>query len=135
MPKDLATLSYRAVLVELPAGENVTELHGFVLRLLAGGVPVVLCGPEAEQAMVRQNLAVCLADEGLQTADVALYTPSRTVADKYRFRAQKLTVLTVGPLKFKVCKILSLCDLFFVGSSPQCDIQFTRNYVKNEICW
>jgi hypothetical protein len=103
VPKDLTTLAYRTVLVEVQKDDNLTELHGYAHRLLANNVPVVLCGTDADQMALRQGLTASLGSNGLVTTDVALHLPSHTPGDRYRFRVLRLTILTTAPLGFRVC--------------------------------
>ncbi len=102
IPKDLTTLAYRAVLVELQHGDNLTDLHGYVHRLLANNVPLVLCGSDAEMMAMRQSLLAAMGDEGLQAVDVALHQPNHNPNDRFRFRVLRLTLLTTKPLAFRV---------------------------------
>ena len=107
-PKDLTTLAYRTMLLELSAGDNLTELHGYAHRLLANGVPLVLCGADAELFGLRASLTAALGGEGLQTSDVALHIPSHGMQDRYRFRVLRLIVMTTKALTFRVCSCAAL---------------------------
>ena len=108
MPKDLMALCYRAMIVELATGDNVVELHGYVLRLLANNVPVVLCGADVEQVAVRQSVTAALDSIELKVADMALHIPSHSVTGRYKYDVLRLTVLSSAPLKMRVCTTL-LC--------------------------
>ena len=95
-------LQFRVVLIELPADETVTEVHGLVNALLAKTVPVVLCGAETDQAAVRQSLSGSLASEGLLVTEMQLHVPNPQTHHRFRFNVLKVTLLHMLPLPFRV---------------------------------
>ena len=101
VPQALQALQYRAVVVEVGAGEFTGGVHGLLPRLILKGVPMLLAGPGTDVVELTQFLRGGMQNEMLYETEVTLCRPGGD--GPYRFRTTMLRILSRSPLPYKVC--------------------------------
>ena len=104
-PADLATLKYRAVLVEVPESSVIEGLHSFVAR-------VVKSSPETVVAVLGETIDVdeaighvkhLMGREKLDSHRITIYSEPVAEDAPFLFSQLALGLFSIGKLPFKVC--------------------------------